>query len=188
MTDSTSGDVHDDPSQLSEESAKGGRTKNDLDERQTPTLSAWQLRERMKSQNRPSYQPKAVSRTPQKYRGEIDPSLPPAFRAAAIVRQRKKEVDDFMSLDSVHSNKTQLSMITTNDSDSAEDLGSFGSLDSFASLGEDDHDDEAYREGRNQIARQIIECSQTDSGNHINSLDFRLQKGLQGTPLDFIAE
>jgi hypothetical protein len=187
MTDSSaSGDV---PVSGSSTSAKGGKKKDDLDERQEPTLSAWQLRERMKHQNPPTYRPKAVSMTPMRTNGALDPSLPPAFRAAAV-RQRKKEVDDFMSLDSVHSSKTQKSMLTAKeDSDSDFDgSDSFGDEDSFASLGEDDDDDEAYREGRNQMARQTIECSQSQSTTRPKT-NLRLKKGgVIGTPLDFIAE
>lgn len=183
MTDSSaSGDV---PSG-SPESPRGGRKKDDLDERQKPNLSAWQLRERMKYQNAPTYKPKAVSRTPLRSGGPIDPALPPAFRAAAV-RQRKKEVDDFMSLDSVHSSKTQKSVLTTHDDSDSSDFGSdsFGDEDSFASLGEDGEDDEAYREGRNQMARQTIECSQSTRPR----TNLRLKKGgINGTPLDFIAE
>jgi hypothetical protein len=80
---------------------------------------------------------------------------------------------------------------TANASDSDDD--SFDGHDSFASLGEDDDDDEAYREGRNQIARQTIECSRTP-GTGPKTLsknnDFRFKKagGVHSTPLDFIAE
>jgi hypothetical protein len=186
MTDSAaSGDM---PASGSPSSPKGGKKKGDLDERQEPTLSAWQLRERMKHQNPPTYRPKTVSRIPMRANGAIDPSLPPAFRAAAV-RQRKKEADDFMSLDSVHSSKTQKSMLTAKeDSDSDFDgSDSFGDEDSFASLGDDDDDDEAYREGRNQMARQTIECSQSITTRPRPNL--RLKKGgVNGTPLDFIAE
>eukprot|EP00980_Cylindrotheca_fusiformis_P006494 scaffold1378_cov137-Cylindrotheca_fusiformis.AAC.7 len=174
------------PSSESPASPKGGRKKDDLDERQKPTLAGWQLREKMKHQNAPTYRPKAVSRTPLRSAGTIDPALPPAFRAAAA-RQRKKEVDDFMSLDSVHSSKTQKSVLTTHDdSDSDFCSDSSGDEDSFASLGEDGEDDEAYREGRNQLARQTIECSQSTRPTRTNS---RLKKGgISSTPLDFIAE
>jgi len=128
---------------------------------------------------------------------EIDPSLPPAFRDA-FARQRRKEVDDFMSLDSVHSSKTQRSTLVTatpssNNSDSSldESESTFDGHDSFASLGEDDEDDEAYREGRNQMARQTVECNRSTSPrNALKSNDFRFKKGGGGlgAPLDFIAE
>lgn len=79
---------------------------------------------------------------------------------------------------------------TANASDSDDD--SFDGHDSFASLGEDDDDDEAYREGRNQIARQTVECSRTPGvGSKTSSKnDFRFKKpgGVHSTPLDFIAE
>jgi len=146
-------------------------------------IPAWKLRERIKNEKRPVYKPRAVSRTPLRHNDSLDPALPPAFRAAAA-KQRKKEQDDFMSLDSVHSSKTQRSRLT-HDSDS--DLGDSDSLsdeDSFASLGEDEHDDEAYREGRNQIARQALECSQPTKPRAA-----RLKKsGINSRPLDFIAE
>jgi hypothetical protein len=183
MTDSSaSGDVP-----TSGSPKLGGRKKDDLDERQEPTLTAWQLRERMKHQNPPSYRPKAVSRTPMRTNGALDPSLPPAFRAAAAFH-KKKEVDDFMSLDSVHSSKTQKSMLTAKDDSDSDFDGSdsFGDEDSFASLGEDEDDDDAYREGRNQMARQTVECSQPTTRPRTN---LRLKKGaVNGTPLDFIAE
>ena len=171
----------------------GARIKNDLDERQTPTdldgqprLPAWKLREQMKNQhvpdNKPSITPRGSLRT--KAPG-IDPNLPPAFREA-FTRQRKKEIDDFMSLDSVHSSKTQMSILTenvTDNSDSGDDSSSFDG-DSFASLGEDSDDDEALRESRNQIARQRVENSPSRAKQRSKSYEFRLK----GTPLDFIAE
>ena len=153
----------------------------ELDERQS--IPAWKLRERMKNESRPVYKPKAVSRTPPRQNDSFDPALPPAFRAVAA-KQRKKEQDDFMSLDSVHSSKTQRSRLTHDDSDS--DPGDSDSLseDSFASLGENEHDDEAYREGRNLIARQTLECSQSTRPRGT-----KLKKsGINSKPLDFIAE
>lgn len=185
-----SGDLPVAASKQSESETAKIRKKDDLDERQTPTIDgkpkvpAWQLREMMKAQSRPTYKPKTVSRTPHRNEGGVDPSLPPAFRAA-VVRQRKKEIDDFMSLESVHSSKTQPSMLTANDSTSDLDSDSFSGQDSFASLGEEEDDDEAYREGRNQMARQTIECSES---NTKKNYDFRLRKGVLGMPLDFIAE
>lgn len=178
----------------------GSRNKkkaDDLDARQTPTkpLAAWQLREQMKAQSRA---PPAVGRI-QRPRPKIeldsdgvDPSLPPAFRAA-FARQRKKRVDDFNSLASVHTTtSTMMTDNTANASDSEDGSSSFDGHDSFASLGDDEEDDEAYREGRNQIARQTIECSRTPTGSSrgtLKSNDFRFKKGgVIGTPLDFIAE
>lgn len=157
-------------------------TKNDLDEPRA--VPAWKLREKLKNESRPQYKPRTVSRTPLRSNDSLDPSLPPAFRAAAV-RQRKKETDDFMSLDSVHSSKTQRSKLTNEEYDS--DLGDSDSLsdeDSFASLGENEEDDEAYREGRNQIARQTLECSQSTKPRAM-----RMKKGgVISRPLDFIAE
>jgi hypothetical protein len=181
---------------------------DDLDQRQTPNkpVPAWKLREQMKSQQT---QPRTsgasrgpvsggpLSRASKNPLGALDPSLPPAFRAA-FKSQRKKEVDDFMSMASVHSScsKTQLSTVmtatpTSNDSDGSDlddSESTFDGHDSFASLGEDDDDDEAYREGRNQLAKQTVECSRptTPRGKN-NDLKFR-KGGVHGTPLNFIPE
>jgi hypothetical protein len=92
-------------------------------------------------------------------------------------------------MDSVHSSKSLLTATQTyNGSDSDMDSDSFDGHDSFASLGEGDDDDEAYRESRNQIARQTVETNAT-STNVLKS-DFRLKKAAlgTGTTLDFIAE
>lgn len=126
-----------------------------------------------------------------------DPSLPPAFRAAFLA-QRKKSADDFMNLTSVHTSKTNSSIpqspADTAGLDDSDSDSSFDGHDSFASLGsDDDEDDEAYREGRNQIARQEIESQQSSSRsrNSLKSKDFRKRGGMNGiggAPLDFIAE
>jgi hypothetical protein len=132
---------------------------------------------------------------------EDDPSLPPAFRAA-FKAQRKKSQDDFMNLTSVHTTKTHSSIpqspATTGKTaglDDSDSDSSFDGHDSFASLGSDDDDeDEAYREGRNQIARQEIESQQSSSSKSkslLKSKDFRKRGGMNGVggaPLDFIAE
>lgn len=170
-----------------------GRLKNDLDERQTPTdldgqpiLPAWKLREQMKTNNVPATKPNIAPRGSLRAKAPgIDPNLPPAFRAS-LMRQRKKEIDDFMSLDSVHSSKTQMSILTenvTDNSDSGDDSSSIDG-DSFASLGEDSDDDEALRESRNQIARQRVENSPSRPKQRTRSYELRMK----GTPLDFIAE
>jgi hypothetical protein len=174
-------------------------------------LPAWKLREQMKSQNHssgvsshPSRSVRPVSRTPRSLlgsRGGIDdPGLPPAFRAAFSKQQQRKQtkdVDDFMSLDSVHSGKNSLvarTPTTANvDSDSfdSDDDDSFGGHDSFASLGEDSEDDEAYRESKNQLARQELEGQQAKAVSKRGGMDSRFKKiakGVHGTPLDFIAE
>jgi hypothetical protein len=129
---------------------------------------------------------------------DIDPTVPPAFRAAFQRQQKRKEkdVDDFMSLDSVHSGKNSLvtrTPTTANyDSDSiGSDEDSFNGHDSFASLGEDSDDDEAYRESRNQLARQEIEGQKAKASSKRGGNDSRfkkISKGVHGTPLDFIAE
>lgn len=170
--------------------ASARKKTSDLDERQTPNkpVPAWQLREQMKSQGRISQSrpsvPNATRPLQRSSRDLDDPLLPPAFRAS-FAAQRKKRADDFNTLDSVHTAKSQMSI---NDSDSSD---SFDGHDSFASLADDDdEDDEAYREGRNLIARQQVECSRSSPKKKKNVLkgDFRLKKsGTHGT-LDFIAE
>lgn len=179
----------------------GSKTKgsDDLDARQTPTkpLAGWQLREQMKnSSHRPVPTPgvrRPIPRPKTSLDGGVDPALPPAFRAA-FERQRKKGIDDFNSLASVHtaSSSAMKTENTANASDSDDDSDSFDGHDSFASLGEDDDDDEAYREGRNQMARQTVECSRTPGTKSplLKNNEFRFKKpgGLHSTPLDFIAE
>jgi hypothetical protein len=132
--------------------------------------------------------------------GHIDPSLPPAFRAAfKRQQQRKREInnDDFMSLDSVHSGKSGSYVTGTpttarNDDDESSSLGSesLDGHDSFASLGEDSDDDEAYRESKNMLARQEIEQQRKASSGKSGGTSRikRAAKGVHGTPLDFIAE
>lgn len=206
-----------------------------LDENGRP-LPAWKLREQMKSQNNVSNHPsrsiRPVSGTAgrgiariggtsahslssgsyRKARGDLDPSLPPAFRAAFSKQHYRKQPrggaaaagedgDDFMSLDSVHSCKNSVVTGTpttaNNDSDGSIGSDSFDGHDSFASLGEDSDDDEAYRESKNQLARQEIEGQATQTRGGVGGSsgkrggDFRFKKvamGVHGTPLDFIAE
>ena len=83
-------------------------------------------------------------------------------------------------------------MMTDNSDNGSYSDDSFEGHDSFASLGGDeDEDDEAYREGRNQMARQQVEESRAKSSQRglIKGNDFRFKKsGLQGTTLDLIAE
>lgn len=162
-------------------------SSNDLDARQTPTMPAWKLREQMKAQG-PQRPPAAPFRRPipkpkKDLDGDVDPNLPPAFRAA-FRAQRKKGIDDFDSLASVHTT-TSTTRMSENDSDS-DSSSDFDGHGSFASLGDDDNDDEAYREGRNQMARQSIESSRKSPPKMIRGL--RKQGGVSGTPLDFIAE
>jgi hypothetical protein len=186
------------------------KKEDDLDQRQTPNkrVPAWKLREQMKSQQPQQSRTSGLSQGPvsggplskasKNPLGAMDPSLPPAFRAA-FKSQRKKEVDDFMSMASVHSSssRTQLSTVmtatpTSNDSDDSgldDSESTFDGHDSFASLGEDDDDDEAYREGRNQIAKQTVECSRPTTPRGLKSNDLRFRKGgVHGTPLNFIPE
>ncbi len=178
---------------LQSQNARNKRETDDLDARQTPTkpLAGWQLREQMKAQQHAP--PVGVRRPIPKSspNGEMDPNLPPAFRAAFAARQKKKGIDDFNSLASVHtSSSTMMTENTVNDSDS-DDADSFDGHGSFASLGEDEMDDEAYREGRNQMARQSVETTRSPASKALlKSTDLRFKKpgGLHSTPLDFIAE
>jgi hypothetical protein len=173
-------------------------------------LPAWKLREQMKAQNHsssvsshPSRSVRPVSMTPRSLpgsRGALDdPELPPAFRAAFSKQQQRKhnkDADDFMSLDSVHSGKNSLvarTPTTANaDSDSFDsDDDSVCGHDSFASLGEDSEDDEAYRESKNQLKRQELEGQRLKASSKRGGMDSRFKKvakGVHGTPLDFIAE
>ena len=171
---------------------------DELDVRQSPVkkVPAWQLREKMKKESGQRSVPTFKPKINHSLDGGIDPSLPPAFRAAARAK-RRQDIDDFNSMDSVHSSKSQMSTKvstpTTNGSDSDSD-STFDGHDSFASLGEDSDDDEAYREGRNQMARQTVESNRSSKSPRkkgvLGSSDFRKKggMGIQGTPLDFIAE
>ena len=180
--------------------SRNKRDTDDLDARQTPTkpLAGWQLREQMKAQRR-GPPPGVVVRKPisrSTMDGEVDPNLPPAFRAAFAARQRKKGIDDFNSMASVHT--TSSTMMTENtvnasDSDDDNDSDSFDGHGSFASLGEDETDDEAYREGRNQMARQALESTRSTNSpsktiKSVDHLRFKKAAGVHKTPLDFIAE
>jgi len=182
----------------SSQNASNEKVSDDLDARQTPTrpLAAWQLREQMKKSNHrpiPTGVRRPIPKPKTDMDGGMDPSLPPAFRAVFAARQRKKGIDDFNSLASVHTtSSTMMTENTANASESDDDSDSFDGHDSFASLGEDDDDDEAYREGRNQMARQTVECSRTPGTKSTllktNELRFKKSGGVHGTPLDFIAE
>ena len=149
---------------------------------------------------------------------DIDPSLPPAFRAAFTRQQQRKRQnanDEFMSLDSVHSGKSRGSSymagsttptttrLNDDDDDDGDSFGDGGSSigsesldghDSFASLGEDSDDDEAYRESKNMLARQEIEQQRKSSLSSSlapgskSRIKRGTAKGVHGAPLDFIAE
>ena len=49
-------------------------------------------------------------------------------------------------------------------------------------------DDEAYREGRNQMARQTLDNSPVKGRNRLKRFNLGMNKGVHGAPLDFIAE
>jgi hypothetical protein len=223
--------------QLSPSKRRAGSGKNELDGRPTDSgkpLQGWQLREQLKQQHISTH-PQRTFRSGTKATGgsggvlrngsssgglgttlhslsranhTLDPSLPPAFRAAFSkpYRKQKDDADDFMSLDSVHSGKNSIVTGTpttaNNDSDGSIGSESFDGHDSFASLGEDSDDDEAYRESKNQLRKQEIEGQ--DKTSHRNGIpgmaggagskrgsDYRFKKvakGVHGTPLGFIPE
>lgn len=178
--------------QVESKKSQDSSISDDLDARQTPTrrLPAWQLREQMKSQSRtPVAENGSISRLKAGLKNDIDPNLPPAFRVA-FTKHRKQRVDDFNSLASVHTATS--TMLTDNSDNCSYSDDSFDGHDSFASLGGDeDEDDEAYREGRNQMARQEVEESRAPASHRgtLKGSDFRFKKtGIQGTTLDFIAE
>mmetsp|Transcript_26388 Transcript_26388/g.73781 ORF Transcript_26388/g.73781 Transcript_26388/m.73781 type:complete len:180 (+) Transcript_26388:1198-1737(+) len=167
---------------------------DDLDGKSS--VPAWKLLQEAKRAPHPSQHvrkiPSGSMRSRSSMTDEIDPSLPPAFKAMYKANQRKR-VDDFNSLDSVHSSKSYRSNMTQtpttkNDSDSYDDDSSdcsFDGHDSFASLGEDDdEDDEAYRESKNMLAKQELEGNKPSSSSSIRS---RLKKANMNT-LDLIAE
>jgi len=200
--------------------ARRPRGDNELDRKRdgSSAIPAWKLRERYKTEggsnlddnssvvssdstrstysrssvpSQGSRKIRPVSRVPE------DPSLPPAFRAAAR-QQRRKNPDDFFSLSSVHSRSRTDACSTANSfgSDSFEfldsdDNDSFDGENSFASLDSDaDEDDDAYRESRNQMARLKIEKQkQSQDAKRVGVSRFKKKTtGVHGTPLDFIAE
>lgn len=148
--------------------------------------------------------------------GGIDPSLPPAFRVALRIEQRrrrmKNEKDDSSCLGSAASHCSTTANSTSCDweslrSDEEDDSGadnsddddsSIGSADSFAALdSDDDEDDEesAIREtSRTQLARAEHEMKSASSSNKTgrrgNSRFPRMNntRGVLGTPLGLIVE
>ena len=148
-------------------------------------LQGWELREKMKHQDRI---PIPGARRPLRRESSIDPLLPPAFREFQVAKQPKKEVDDYYSLDSVHTARTQLSTLSSRSLSDSDTDDSDASFDSFAALEGDEEDDEAYREGRNQIATQTVGRSWSSPRSILRKNDSRFKKGVHGTTLGLIAE
>lgn len=139
--------------------------------------------------------PSLVSRVP----GSLDPSLPPAFRAAFRREQEKKQQNNKNYLGSVASHSrtdgqgsiaSDLSSLDSGDEDNDfDDQSSFASIDSDA-----DEEDDAYLEFRNQMARVTIETSmmkKLESGAKRRRPKSRFQKkttGVHSMPLGLIAE
>jgi len=138
----------------------------------------------------PVSQVRAVSRVPS---GRDLGAPPTTYRRASFEKQqeRKKNPDDFVSLNSVHSRTAHSALnsadgwSTDSDDDSSFDGDSFASVDSDA----EEEDDDAYREARNQLARLEIEDQR-------ESYDIKMGKprsqrtltGVHGTTLGLIAE
>jgi hypothetical protein len=126
---------------------------NDLDGKGKPSVPAWKLRESLREKGNPKKNNSMSSSDSLHSIGqkvnqqkEVDPNLPPAFRVVfeqrkAFKRQqeRRKNNDEFVSLNSSHPDKPPSQLVGEDDSTSSLD-------DSFASMGEDilegDEDDD----------------------------------------------
>ena len=118
------------------ESAESGQKKG---------APAWKLRESMKKQSGESLKRNSqhnINKLSRKSVGSVDPNLPPAFRAAfkraAFEKQqaRRKNNDEFVSLNSTHVGSSMLEVQSSDDDMSSFGGDSFGDDDSFG--GEDD--------------------------------------------------
>jgi len=129
-----------------------------------------------------------------KRRGPLDPSLPPAFRAAAL-RQDPSfpgvPHDDGLSTlgGSVTSNDKFLCGDDSAAHDDSDDDSDLSDCDSFASLDSDaDDDDEAYSASRNQMARSLVADRPQRRSKHKSRFHSGNSKGVHGIPLFIIAE
>lgn len=125
-------------------------------------------------------------------RGPLDPSLPPAFRAAALRDSSFSGLphDDGLSTlgGSVTSNDKFLCEDDSAADDDDDDDSDLSDCDSFASLDSDaDDDDEAYSASRNQMARSLVENRPLRRSKH-KSRFHSDSKGVHGIPLYIIAE
>ena len=120
---------------------------SDLDAKQKG-VPAWKLREQMKSESKPlgsgsNHSVKKMLRKSQQA-AKMDPNLPPAFRAAftraafAKQQKRRKNNDEFVSLNSSHPTPSSVAL---DPQDTEDDLSSFGG-DSFGEVEEGDEEEE----------------------------------------------
>lgn len=110
--------------------------------------------------------------------GEIDPSLPPAFRVALRVEQQRRRIknqkDDSSCLGSVASHCSTTANSTCDweslKDGSDSDDSSIDSADSFAAMdSDDDSDDEAVIQSRTQLAKQELEMKNANKRRGRNS-------------------
>lgn len=135
-----------------------------------------------------------VSRVPD----GLDPTLPPAFRAAFKREQLRREKTNANCLaSSVASHSRQDARSTSGESflsdlsslDSDDDDNDFDDEDSFASIDSNaDEEDDAYMVSRNQMARMTIETSRRPRDRKKVSRFQKKTTGVHGTPLGLIAE
>lgn len=134
-----------------------------------------------------------VSRVP----GGLDPSLPPAFRAAFKREQQHREKNNTNCLaSSVASHSRQDACSTASfgsdlsSLDSEDEGNDFDDEDSFASIDSnaDEEEDDAYLVSRNQMARFTIETKQRPRDRKKVSRFQKKNTGVHGTPLGLIAE
>ena len=130
---------------MADSSGKAG----ELDNKGTKGMPAWKLREQMKAKEKPIREGSNHSLSKirsRKSQLEVDPNLPPAFKPAftrlafAKQQQRRKNNDEFVSLNSSHPAPSSVQMGSTQpDTDDDSDLSSFGG-DSFGDVEEGDEE------------------------------------------------
>ena len=136
-----------------------------------------------------------VSRVP----GGLDPSLPPAFRAAFKREQQHRERNNTSCLASSVASHSRTDACSTaansfgsdlSSLDSDDDDNDFDDEDSFASVDSnaDQEEDDAYLVSRNQMARFTIETKQKPRNRKKVSRFQKKTTGVHGTPLGLIAE
>jgi len=134
-----------------------------------------------------------VSRVP----GGLDPTLPPAFRAAFKREQQLREKNNRNCLASSVASHSRTDACSTTGQTVGSDISSldseddndFDDEDSFASIDSDaDEEDDAYLVSRNQMARFTIETKQRPRDRKKVSRFQKKTTGVHGTPLGLIAE
>jgi len=136
-----------------------------------------------------------VSRVPD----GLDPSLPPAFRAALKLQQQQREKKNVNCLASSVASHSRTDACSTSAQEYASDLSSldsddenndFDDEDSFADVDSnaDEEDDDAYQLSRNQMARFRIENMPQPRDRRPKSRFQKKTTGVHGTPLGLIAE